>query len=55
LRIKGQGIEDKKGNKGDLYVAILIALPERMDAESTELLRRLAQRQTYDPRSELKW
>ena len=55
LRIKGQGIEDKKGNKGDLYVGILIALPERMDAESTELLRRLAQRQTYNPRSELKW
>jgi DnaJ-class molecular chaperone len=55
LRVKGQGIENRKGDQGDLYVEILIALPEHLDAESEELIRRLARRQSYNPRSELRW
>ncbi len=55
LRIKGQGIENKKGEKGDLYVEILIALPEQIDDESAELIRRLAELQSFNPRSDLRW
>lgn len=55
LRMKGQGIENKKGNKGDLYVEILIVLPDQIDEESAELIRKIAQRQSFNPRSELRW
>ena len=55
LRMKGQGIENKKGDKGDLYVEILIVLPDQMDEESAELIRKIAQRQSFNPRSELRW
>jgi DnaJ-class molecular chaperone len=55
LRMKGQGIENRKGEKGDLYVEIQIALPDRIDSESAELIRRLDQRHSFDPRSDLRW
>lgn len=55
LRIKGQGIEDKTGNKGDLYVELLIALPDQLGAESAELIRRFAELNSYNPRSDLRW
>jgi DnaJ-class molecular chaperone len=55
LRIKGQGIENKAGDKGDLYVEILIALPDQLDSESQELIRQFSARNSYNPRSDLRW
>jgi DnaJ-class molecular chaperone len=55
LRLKGQGIEDRKGNKGDLYAVIQIALPDNLDDESTRLIRQLAERHPYQPRADLRW
>lgn len=54
LRIKGQGVESK-GHTGDLYVEILISLPEKLDSESEKLIRQLGQHQTYNPRVDLRW
>jgi DnaJ-class molecular chaperone len=55
LRLKGQGIKRASGEAGDLYVELQIVLPPAMDDESRELLRRLSEKQTFDPRSDLKW
>lgn len=55
LRIKGQGVEDKKENKGDLYVELLIALPEQLNKQSADLIRRFDELNSYNPRSELRW
>lgn len=55
LRIKGQGVETKAGDKGDLYVEILIVLPEKLDQASEELIRQLATKQSFQPRAELRW
>lgn len=54
LRLRGMGVPGKKGT-GDLYAEIQIALPESLDDESTEMLRRLDQRYPLNPRSDLKW
>ena len=55
LRIKGQGVENKAGDKGDLYAEVLIALPEKLDEESQELIRRVAAKQSFNPRADLRW
>jgi DnaJ-class molecular chaperone len=54
LRIKGQGVENKKGEKGDLYAEILITLPDPLDHQTTQMARHLAEH-PYNPRSELRW
>jgi DnaJ-class molecular chaperone len=55
LRIKGHGVPDRDGKKGDLFAEIQIVMPESIDDESAELIRQLDQRQTFDPRRGLKW
>jgi DnaJ-class molecular chaperone len=55
LRIKGQGVPSKSGDAGDLYAVIQIVLPAALDAESTELIRKLDQRHPINPRADLKW
>jgi len=41
LRIKGQGIKDLNGVRGDLYVEIDVEIPKRVSKEEEELLRKL--------------
>jgi DnaJ-class molecular chaperone len=55
LRVKGQGIEGRDGNSGDLYALIQIVLPDRLDATTLELIKKLDAHRTFNPRSELKW
>jgi DnaJ-class molecular chaperone len=55
LRIKGQGVPSSSGAAGDLYAEAQIVLPPSLDEESQELIRKLSQRQAFDPRAELKW
>ena len=43
LRLRGQGIVDKKGNKGDQLVKISIAVPKRLSRQQEEILRQYAQ------------
>lgn len=54
LRVKGMGVPGKKGD-GDLYAVIRIVLPESLDEESADMLRRIDQRHPLNPRSDLKW
>ncbi|MEQ8786844.1 MAG: J domain-containing protein [Pirellulaceae bacterium] len=55
LRLKGQGIKRDSGESGDLYVELQIVLPPSMDDDSLELVRKLNEKQTFNPRSDLKW
>ena len=55
LRIKGQGIHRKDGEKGDLYAVIQIVLPSRIDSASAELLKTFDQQQPFNPRVDLRW
>lgn len=52
LRLKGKGIPYEKGKKrGDQYVIVKIVLPEKLDTESKELFKKLAEQLSYDPRA----
>jgi DnaJ-class molecular chaperone len=55
LRAKGQGIHTSDGRTGDLYAEISVAIPRQIDDASAELIRKLDERMTLDPRSELSW
>jgi DnaJ-class molecular chaperone len=55
LRAKGQGIQKRDGQPGDLYAELQIVLPKHLDHESQELLRQLAERLKDNPRADLSW
>lgn len=54
LRLRGMGVPGKKG-PGDLYAEIQIVVPESLDEESVDMVRRFDQRYPLEPRSDLKW
>lgn len=41
IKIKGRGFKDMKGNKGDLYIKIMIVNPDQLTGEQEELYRKL--------------
>jgi curved DNA-binding protein len=41
LRLRGKGLDDGRGGRGDFYAVLRLALPE-LDARQTELLREIA-------------
>jgi molecular chaperone DnaJ len=55
LRIRNHGIHKPGGGRGDQYVELRIALPEKLDDESRELLKRFAARHPENPRANLGW
>ncbi len=51
LRLKGKGARDRKGGaKGDQYVKLKVALPDKPDAELKVFIERWAKTHDYDPR-----
>jgi molecular chaperone DnaJ len=42
FRIRGQGVR-KAGKQGDQFVRVNVTVPERLDAEGEELVRKLAE------------
>lgn len=46
LRLRGQGLDDGRGGRGDFYVVVRLALPERLTDEQRELLRRFSETAT---------
>jgi DnaJ-class molecular chaperone len=51
LRLKGKGTLDRKsGTKGDQYVKLKVALPDKPDAELKDFIERWAKDHDYDPR-----
>ncbi len=52
FRLKGKGIKAKSG-AGDLLATIRIVLPERVDDEFKELMKKWRDKKPYDPREDL--
>lgn len=59
LRIKGHGVpkqdEPGKGQPGDLFAVLQIVMPGTIDDETAELIQKLAARQSFHPRADLRW
>jgi DnaJ-class molecular chaperone len=55
LRLKGQGIERRDGEKGDLYAEIQIRLPNRISDEAASAIRKFDGLHPLDPRTDLQW
>jgi len=54
LRLRGAGLEDTRGNKGDIYTVIQIDVPKQLSDEQRELLESL-KGQLPDARRNVKW
>ena len=54
LRLRGAGVEDAKGNKGDLYAVLRIDVPANLTDEQRELFEKL-QSKLPNPRRDVKW
>lgn len=50
LRLKGKGLPITRSKRGDLYVELQIALPEKLSSEERELFEKLAQVSKFKPR-----
>jgi DnaJ-class molecular chaperone len=55
LRIKGHGVPSQSGTPGDLYAIVHVMLPESVDEDSLELLRKFDERNPSNPRASLRW
>ncbi len=59
LRIKGHGVAGSNGQQGDLYAIVQIVLPETLDDESRELVKKLDEHANsghpQQPRKDLRW
>lgn len=54
FRVREHGIEDSKGNKGDLLVSVSVTVPEQLSDESKELLQEFVLKNPeFNPRSHL--
>ncbi|MGI9505568.1 MAG: J domain-containing protein, partial [Geminicoccaceae bacterium] len=55
LRLKGRGIADRDGRRGDQFVRLMVMLPKAPDGETAADLHRLAKRGDYEVRDHLNW
>jgi DnaJ-class molecular chaperone len=55
LRVKGHGVKNKEGAKGDLYAEVQIILPETIPNDLLEAVRSMEGRPQPDLRRELRW
>lgn len=51
LRLRGKGLKHRD-QRGDLYAALKVVMPERMDADARSHWEALAEKQAFNPRSE---
>ncbi len=49
LRLKGRGLSDAKGHRGDLFARLVVALPETPDAELEALAETWRKERPYSP------
>ena len=52
LRIKGHGLADKKGQRGDLYAQLKVVMPKESDEAAKALWQELAEKAAFDPRAQ---
>ncbi len=50
LRVRGRGLPNEGGSRGDLYAVISIAVPEEVNAEDRAQWEQLAAQSTFNPR-----
>jgi len=50
LRLKGRGLSDAKGHRGDLFARLVITLPEKPDAELEALAEKWRRERPYSPK-----
>jgi DnaJ-class molecular chaperone len=50
LRLRGQGLNKRKGGRGDEYVRLKIVVPKEITAEERKLFEELKQTSHFDPR-----
>lgn len=50
LRVRGRGLPNEGGSRGDLYAVISIAVPEEINAEEKAPWEQLAAQSTFNPR-----
>ncbi|BAP43106.1 curved DNA-binding protein [Pseudomonas sp. 21LCFQ02] len=51
LRVKGNGLQDKQGQRGDLFAQLKVVMPSQNDEASRALWQKLADKSGFDPRS----
>jgi curved DNA-binding protein len=54
LRVKGNGLMSKNGERGDLYAQLKIVMPKHTDEASKALWQSLADKSSFDPRAQWK-
>jgi DnaJ-class molecular chaperone len=48
--LRGQGLNKRKGGRGDEYVRLKIVVPKEINAEERKLFEGLQQTSRFDPR-----
>ncbi|OLS60971.1 curved DNA-binding protein [Pseudomonas putida] len=52
LRIKGMGLANKQGQRGDLYAQLKVVMPAQSDAATRELWNKLSEKAGFNPRAQ---
>ncbi|MNP50362.1 Curved DNA-binding protein [compost metagenome] len=52
LRIKGMGLSNKQGQRGDLYAQLKVVMPSQSDAAARELWTKLSEQAAFNPRTQ---
>lgn len=52
LRVKGMGLADRQGQRGDLYAQLKVVMPSHSDAATRELWSRLSEQAAFNPRTQ---
>ena len=52
LRIKGMGLANKQGQRGDLYAQLKVVMPAQSDAATRELWNKLSEKAGFNPRTQ---
>jgi curved DNA-binding protein len=52
LRIKGMGLSNKQGQRGDLYAQLKVVMPSQSDAAARELWSKLSEQAAFNPRTQ---
>jgi len=52
LRVKGNGLLNKQGERGDLYAQLKIVMPKSTDDATKALWEKLAEKAAFDPRAQ---
>jgi DnaJ-class molecular chaperone len=50
LRLKGRGLSDAKGHRGDLFARLVVTLPETPDAALDDLAETWKRERPYSPK-----